>query len=84
MLNALRKEIGECYETYKKERKSYENKVRLFNLMLSILPIVITVIVILGAVFPVYVRIFNGIGLFFSIMFIIITQTSHINFSYAP
>lgn len=76
MLNALRKEISECYETYKKKRKSYENKVRLFNLMLSILPIMITVIVILGAVFPVYVQIFNGIGLFFSIMFIIISYAA--------
>lgn len=75
-MDALRKEIGECYVIYKKERKLYENKVRLFNFVLSALPIVITVFVILGAVFPKQVHILNGVGLFFAIMLIIISYVA--------
>lgn len=70
-LDDLRQEIRKCYEEYKKERKSYEIKVRLFNFILSILPITITVILILSSVFDTYARIFNALGLLCSILFIV-------------
>lgn len=67
----LRKEIEDCCKEYKEKRKFYETRVRLFNLVLSVLPVAIAVMFIVSSVFAGSAPICNIFGLLLSILFII-------------
>lgn len=71
LLDKLKKEAGDCCEIYKEKRKYYETRVRLFNFILSSLPVAIAVMFILSSTFANCAKICNAFGLFFSMSFIV-------------
>ncbi|MCI9386700.1 MAG: hypothetical protein HFH77_10200 [Lachnospiraceae bacterium] len=70
-MNQLRNEVENCYKLYKDKRQFYEKRVRFFNFVLTVFPVVIAAMFVISSVFTEYASECQLVGLLFSILFII-------------